>query len=67
MSKTEEAIERLRKGLEVPASLMGGESYIVGIADVRELLRSYGLQKQALANCHNEIAKLRDTLLQYAS
>lgn len=66
-TKTEEAIERLRKGLEIPASLMGGETYIVSIEDVRELLYDYGIKKQALTNCHKEIAKLRDTLLQYAS
>lgn len=60
--KTEDAIERVRKALEVPESMMGGELFIIKIEDVRALLRDHGLQKQALANCHKEIFKLRDAL-----
>lgn len=62
MTKTEEAIERVRDAFKAPSSLMGGETFILNINDVAELLRDHGLQKQALANCHKEIFKLRDAL-----
>jgi hypothetical protein len=42
------AIERLRKQLEVPASLMGGETFILNIADVRAALAAIDRLRSAL-------------------
>lgn len=42
------AIERLRKQLESPVSLMGGESYVLNIADVRSALCAVDKLRSAL-------------------
>lgn len=56
------AADRLRKALETPASLMGGESFILDIADVKEVIVEIETLRTKVLRLEGHNESLRDTI-----